>query len=782
MDYETLKSLDYLKIIETLENHCITDGGKELAKNLLPFVSLEEAILNLKETTEEKHFLEREGDLPFLEFVDAEPLFEKVKVLSLLNGEELLKVASILGIIGEIREIGEAYKDNYPLMHVYTSRLANFKEIVNKIHRAIEPDGNVADDASPLLAIIRREIKITYMRIQTILQEIIYSKNYEDVVQDQIITKRNGRYVIPIRQNSRPGFQYVVQGESGSRLTLFVEPISVVELNNKLVDLSSKEKQEEERIILELEGEISGRIHDVIESLKAIYKLDFIFAKAKLSFKLKGEEPQLVEEKKVVLFAARHPLISRDRVIPIDVEVGEGYHMLIITGPNTGGKTVTLKTVGLLTLMAESGLHIPAYSNSEIGFFNKVFADIGDEQSIQQNLSTFSSHMARIVKILNEAETETLVLIDELGAGTDPEEGSALGYAILNKLYNTKCVSVISTHHSRLKEFPYEFSKAKNASVGFDTDTLEPTYKVLLGIPGESHAFVIAERLGLPQVVLENAKRELSEEHKIAHEIINKMAEDTRQIGESKDIIEKEKKEIEDLKDLYEKKLAELEERKRRELKKAYEEAQQIVDETREKMAAILGSLDNYIKSQKAIQEFKKSISEEEEKVEKVGEEIEITDKTTVPIETLHEGSIVFVKSFKRQGILLSILPEKNKVVVQMGVIRATISLDDIEFVAEETEKETKSTTDIKDVMSEQVPLKIDLHGLTVEEALEKLDKYLDSAYLAGMSFVYIEHGKGTGALREAVFEFLRKRPHISHFQTAMPSEGGIGVTIVYFK
>lgn len=780
MEKDTLKVLDYYEILGWLKNRCITNGGKELSNKLLPYENYEDAYQNIKKTSEAKKFLETEGDLPFLEFIEIEPILERIKILSLLNGEELLRVSSFLSTISEIKEIGNAYKEDYPIIFSYTSRLSNFKDIVISINKAVGPDGRIVDDASPLLAIIRREMKITYMRIQTILQEIIYSKENEEAIQDTIITKRNGRYVIPIRQNSHPSFQYIVQGESSSRLTLFVEPLSVVELNNKLVDLSSKEKEEEERIILELESEINLRMNDVLESLNIIYMLDFIFGKAKLSLDLKAEEPQLTENKLIKIFGARHPMIPENKVVPIDIEVGKDYKMLVLTGPNTGGKTVTLKTVGLFALMAKSGLHIPAYSNSEIGFFDKILADIGDEQSIQQNLSTFSSHMERIIKIIEETTENSLVLIDELGAGTDPEEGSALGYAILRKLYEIGSTSIISTHHSKLKEFPYEFSKAKNACVGFDRETLQPTYTVFIGIPGESNAFIIAERLGLPVEIIEMAKKELTEEHKVSHEIINRMVEDTKQIGESKEMIQRERREVEELKEMYEKKLEELEERKRKEIKKAYEEAQKIIDETKEKMSKILDSVDGYIKTHKTIQDFKKAVVEEENKVEEIKEEPKTKSTTRVEIDELKEGEIIYVKSFKRQGILLGKLPEKNKVVVQMGVIRATISVDDIELT--EIKDIQNTSFEFKGIKIEQVPLKIDLHGYSVEEALEKLDKYLDSAYLNGMSYVYIEHGKGTGILREAIFEFLRKRPHISHFQTAMPSEGGTGVTIVYFK
>lgn len=782
MDEQTLKAVDYFKIREELENYCVTSGAKKSALNLLPFDSIEEAVKALKETTEAKSFYEEEGDFPFIEFIGVEEILEKVKVLSLISGDELLRIQSALNTISEIKDIGEAYRNNFPLIYALTSRLDRFDSITEAISRAIGPDGKLLDDASPLLTILRREIKITYMRIQTILQNIIYSREYEDIVQDQIITKRNGRYVIPIRQNSRPAFQFVIQGESSSRLTLFVEPLSIVDLNNKLVDLASKEKEEEERIILELEKSLRAKMEQIESSLRTIYKLDFSFAKGKVSVKQKGEEPQIMNHRTIKLYNARHPFLPQDKVVPIDIEIGRNYHTLIITGPNTGGKTVTLKTVALLTLMAKSGMHIPAFSNSEIGFFQKIYADIGDEQSIQQNLSTFSSHMERIIKILNNADTNTLALIDELGAGTDPEEGSALGFAILKRLYESKTTVIATTHHSKLKEFPYRFPLAKNASVGFDIETLQPTYRISIGIPGESHAFIIAEKLGVPPEVLEDARKELPREYTAQQEIILRMSEDQKKIGQSAEEIERNRKEIEELKEIYEKRVKEIEEKRKTEIKKAYEEAGNIIEETKIKMNSIINNLEDYIKSQRALHDLKKEVEKERVEIESKVESTE--PKAHITFTNIEEGSLVYVPNFKRQGIVLTKLEDKGKVVIQMGSIRATLSINDVEPIKEgaftKQEREPKeSVNEFKDV---QVPMKIDLHGMTAEEAIDYLDKYLDSAYLVGLPYVYIVHGKGSGTLKEAITEYLRKKTHVAHFYTGSPEEGGSGVTIVYLK
>jgi DNA mismatch repair protein MutS2 len=783
MDEETLRILGYFDIISELERICITKGGKEHAISLKPYEAYDDAVANLKETTEAKSFYETEGDLPFVEFIDIEPTMESIRVLSIVQGEDLLKVASVINTFIEIKEIGESFSEQFPLLRIYTSKISSLSDISEKILRAIGPDGKVLDDASPLLSIIRREIKITYTRIQTVLQNFIYSKDYEDTIQDAIITKRNGRYVIPIRQNARPAFQYIAQGESSTRLTVFAEPISVVELNNKLVDLSSNEKAEEERIILEIEEAIQSKIEAFLNSLAQVYKLDFIFAKGKLSSKLKGEEPGLTSSSEIYLLDARHPFIPENIVVPITVDVGTDYRMLIITGPNTGGKTVTLKTVGLLVLMSMSGLHIPAYASSKVGFFKKVFADIGDEQSIQQSLSTFSAHMKKIINILSNADNTTLVLIDELGAGTDPEEGSALGYAILRKLYEIDAVSIVTTHHSKLKEFPYKFRLAQNAAVGFDPETLMPTYHLYSGIPGESHAFVIAKNLGLSSEILDDAQNQLSEDFIESKEIISKMSLEQKRIGESREQIEKNKEEAEELRKTLEKKVQDLDERKRLEIKKAYDEARKIVDDTKKTMNSILDNLDNTIKSQKVIQELKKSFSEESAKIEERIEQME--PKESVNIEEIQEGTLVYVPHFNKQGIVLSKLEDKGKVVIQMGSIRASVSINDVQAIANATytppQREEKSEV-IKEISSVQVPMKLDLHGLTVEDALDKLDKYLDSAYLVGMPFVYVVHGKGLGTLRDAVIEYLRKKEHVSHFYIGTPEEGGSGVTIVYLK
>ncbi|MGC8757155.1 MAG: endonuclease MutS2 [Caldisericaceae bacterium] len=785
MDEETLRILGYFDITDELSRLCITSGGKDFAHRLKPLETYDEALLELKETTEAKFFYDKEGDLPFVEFVDVEPILDSIRVLSIVRGEELLRIASFINTLIEIKDIGESFSDQLSLLRNYTSRISALPEIAEKIYHSIEPDGTVKDDASPLLSIIRREIKISYGRIQTILQSFIYSKDYEDVIQDPIITKRNGRYVIPIRQNVRPAFQYIVQGESSTRLTVFAEPISVVELNNKLVDLASKEKAEEERIILEIEELIASKMGSISSSLGEVYKLDFIFAKAKLSSKLKGEEPELATDCEIYLAEARHPFIPEEVVVPINVEVGKNFRMLVITGPNTGGKTVTLKTIGLLTLMAMSGLHIPAYSSSKIGFFSKVFADIGDEQSIQQSLSTFSSHMRKIINILNNADNRSLVLIDELGAGTDPEEGSALGYAILKKLYEIEATTVVSTHHSKLKEFPYKFKLSQNAAVGFDTETLAPTYHLYIGIPGESHAFVIAKNLGLADDILNEAESQLSEDFVESKEIISRMSQEQKKIGESREIIEKNREEAEELKKTLEKKVQDIDDRKRVEVKKAYDEARRIVDETKKTMNEILENLDNAIKSQKVIQELKKTFTEESQKIEEAIEQSE--PKENVDMGEIQEGTLVYVPHFNKQGIVLSKLEDKGKLVIQMGSIRASVSINDVKAISNATytppvQKDEEKSEILKEISNLQVPMKIDLHGLTAEEAIEKLDKYLDSAYLVGMPFVYVVHGKGSGALREAVINYLRAKEHVSHFYIGTPEEGGSGVTIVYLK
>jgi len=780
MEEEIIKSVGFNEVKEQLEGLCITEGGKFIARNLLPYNSIEVAERALKETTQARDFYKQEGTLPFLEFVGIYPIIDRIKVLSPVAGEELLKVASVFETIGETKHILSSYRNNFPILSSYANFLRNFKSIVSKIRLSIGSDGKVLDKASPLLSIIRREIRTTYTRIQTALQKIIYSKQYETIIQDQIITKRNGRYVIPIKQTGKANFPCVVQDESSSRLTLFVEPLSVVELNNKLRELSFKEKQEEERIIIEIEKDILDRVDDLLSSLSVIEKLDFVFAKGRLSIVMDGSEVKLTPRRKITIVQGRHPFISKDTVVPIDLEVGEGYHMLIITGPNTGGKTVTLKTVGLFVLMAESGLHLPAYSNSEIGFFKKVFADIGDEQSIQQSLSTFSSHMKRIIHILLDADRDSLVLLDELGAGTDPEEGSALGYAILKDLYDRDIVTLASTHHSRLKEFPYEFTFARNASVGFDIETLKPTYRLYIGVPGGSHAFVIAERLGIPKKVLEKSRNELSDEHLFAQEMISKMSLDRKRIGESRENIEKRQKEIENLKQVYNKKLEELDKRKKEEIKKAYNEAQKIVEDTQYKMNNIIHNLENYIRSQRAVQEAKKKVQKKREEVEEKIQETTRRKARLFNMEDIQEGDMVYMPAFRKHGIILQKLEDKGKVVIQVGGIRATVSLSDIK--KPETSSVESEQPEVKSTVNMEVPMKLDLHGYRVEEAIGMLDKYLDSAYLVGLPFVYIVHGKGTGALRKAIFEYLKKQPHVSSFYTGKPEEGGIGATIVYLR
>ncbi len=783
MQEETIKTLGFDEVRRQLEGLCVTESAKFMARNLLPYDSIELAERAMHETTQARDFYKQEGALPFLEFVGIYPVIDRIKVLSPISGEELLRTASVLETIGEIKKMLSLCKDDFPLLSYYSNSLKKFTDIVSRIRLAIGSDGKIVDSASPLLSILRREIHATHMKIQTVLQRIIYSKQYENIVQDQIITTRNDRYVIPIKQSGKANFPCVVQDESSSRLTLFVEPLSVVELNNKLRELSLKEKQEEERIIIEIEKEILARMDDLLSSLNVIEKLDFLFAKGKLSIFMDGSEVILTDRKKIRIVQGRHPFIPKNSVVPIDVEVGDGsgYHMLIITGPNTGGKTVTLKTTGLFVLMAESGLHLPAYSNSEIGFYKDVFVDIGDEQSIQQSLSTFSSHIKRVINILLNADKDSLVLLDELGAGTDPEEGSALGYAILKDLYDRNIITLASTHHSKLKEFPYEFTFARNASVGFDVETLQPTYKLYIGVPGGSHALIIAEKLGMPGKVLSDSRRELSEEHVMAQEMLSKISSDREKIDKSKADIENSQKELETLKEIYAKKLDDLENRKKEEMKKAHNEAQKIVEDTQSRMDNIMNNLENYIKSQKAVQEAKKQLEEKGEEVEEKLEQANGDESVRIKMADIEEGDMIYLPSFKKHGLILQKLEDKGKIVVQVGSIRATVSLNATEKPKVGYEKSARQDV-AGSLFEEEVSMKLDLHGCRVEEAIGTLDKYLDSAYLVGLPFVYIVHGRGTGALRNAVVEYLRKHPHVSNFYIGKPEEGGIGATIVYLK
>lgn len=773
MDRHSLEVIEYYKILEILKNKCYTPMCREILSAFSPSSDFDLIEDSLNETNEAKEFINTEGGLDFSSYIDIEDIIKKAKVRSVLSGEELNKIRNNLALFEGIKREIEDKKLKYPHLYRSASKLKNFSNLRKEIERCIDEEGSVKDDASSELKSVRKRIRSLRQKIIEKLESLFNLSTYKNIISDHVITVRNGRYVIPVRKDFISYFPSVVQDSSASGKTLFVEPQFIVQKNNELIDLKRREEEEVKKVLIALSNLVSDRIEDIETAVSIVGFLDFTFLKGRISNEWDCFPPVFVDKKKIRIEDGRHPLLDKESVVPISLEIGEDFRMLIITGPNTGGKTVTLKTIGLFVALAQSGFHIPA-RYFETGIFNEILADIGEEQSIEQSLSTFSSHMKYIVKILEMADENSLVLLDELGAGTDPEEGAAIAQAISEYLLNRRSIVAIATHYPRLKEFAYKVDGVENCSVGFDPDTLKPTYKLHIGVPGESHALTIATHLGINIGVIERAKEVLGEEHLAKEVIINKMKRDQNIIEKDKLTIEAMKKEIEKEKEELDRLLNEIKDRKKELILNANKEALKIVEDTRKRMEDLLK---NIPKERKVIVEKKKELEKEEEKIAE--EIISKEKKIVVNWDEIEVGDLVWIEKFGKQGIVLNKDEEEKRIQVQIGTMRVILPFHDITRKITEVEEIPNKEGKVEVPTPETLPMKIDLHGKTVDEALMKLDKYLDSASLAGFPFVYIHHGVGTGILRKAIHDFLKSNPHVQRY-TKDPENGG--VTIVYLK
>lgn len=771
MDLHSLNVLEYFKILEILKGYAYTSMGRNIITSLLPIDDPETIKIKLSETQEAREFLTKEGNLPFSSFEEIDEIIRKAKVRSILNGVELNKIKKNLIFFNEIKKEIEDKKERYPKLFNYAQKIKKDSLLNLEIDRCIDEEGNVKDDASQELKSIRRRLRDLREKIIEKLEDLFTLSVYKNMIAEPIVTVRNGRYVIPIKKEYLSYFPSIVQDSSSSGRTLFVEPQFIVPKNNELIELRGREEEEIKKILTNLTILVWENFENIKNNLEIIGELDFIFAKARLAEDWNSVEPVIVDKKILNIVDGRHPLLKGE-VVPISIFLGEKYRMLIITGPNTGGKTVTLKTIGLFVLLAQSGLHVPA-NYFETFIFDNIFADIGEEQSIEQSLSTFSSHMKQIVNIINNLTENSLVLLDELGAGTDPEEGAAIAQSIAQHIFNVGSLCAIATHYPRLKEFAYKTEGVENCSVGFDINTLKPTYKLYIGVPGESHALTIASYLGLKDEIINDAKNLLGEEHKEKEFIITKMKEDQSIIEQEKNRIEEEKmliiKEREELEAL----LKELESKRKEYTLLAKKKMQEIIEETKNKMEEILKNLP---KERKELIEKKKELESE---IEKIEEEIkEEKGKDFVPYNEIEVGDLVFIDKFGKQGIVVKKQEEDKKVQVQIGTMRVILPYIEI------TRKMNGSFEIGKDgevilPEKEMPPMKIELHGKSVDEALTKLDKYLDSVVLAAYPFIYIYHGVGSGILKKAIHEFLKNHPHVERFSL---DPENVGVTIVFLK
>lgn len=793
LNEKSLRVLEYEKIKDRLKEQCTTFLAKNLVDNLFPNTEIVKIQKMLDETEEAYKMILRAGRPPLSEIEQVDDYLKRSSIGGFISPYGLIQISRVLKVSRELKTYILSQKENLQTEFNILEEIANktviLKSIEDIIDNAILSEDEISDNASGKLRDIRRKIRVKNDSIKDKLNSILNSLSNKKYLQDNIVTMRDGRYVIPVKAENKSNVAGIVHDVSSSGATTFIEPLAVVELNNEIRELEIEEQKEIERILMEISQFVSQNVESIKTNQQAIAHLDFIFAKAKLAIDLNASKPELNNNGYLNFKKARHPLLEGN-VVPIDIYIGDEFNTLVITGPNTGGKTVTLKTVGLLTLMGQSGLFIPANEGSNLAVFNYIAADIGDEQSIEQSLSTFSSHMKNIIQILNEVNENSLVLFDELGAGTDPVEGAALAMAILNELRSKDIRTIATTHYSQLKIYALTTEKVKNASMEFDVETLSPTYKLLIGLPGKSNAFEISKRLGLPDNIIENAKELMSKENIEFEEVLKSIDRDRK-------IIESDKLEIENLKSTLKKLEKELE----LERKKMLEERENILIEAKQSALKILADAnrqaDDVVKEireiffeldrekQNKIREVKQDLSANISNIEQQINEVTKKVQRNKSIKKVKIGQTVKVNNINQTGTVLTLPDEKGNLDVQVGIMKISVNISELSSTDEDTISEQKFQKKLNKktlTKSKHIKKELDLRGYDIENAIMEIDKYLDDAYLAGLDEVYIIHGKGTGALREGVRSYLNRNKHVESIRYGEFNEGGDGVTVVKLK
>ena len=797
MNEKALKTLEYTKIIDQLTEYASTEMGKQMCRELQPSCDLGTIRQSQTETTDALTRVRMKGSLSFGGVKDVRGSMKRLEIGSSLGIPELLSVSSLLTVAARAQSYGRHEKsEEFPddSLDERFRALDPLTPVNNEIKRCLPSEDEVSDDASPGLAKVRRSMKIVGGRVHTQLNSILNSSR--TYLQDAVITMRDGRYCLPVKAEYKSQVPGMVHDQSSTGSTVFIEPLAIVKLNNELRELEIQEKREIEFVLAALSSQLMPYTDAILSDLSILAELDFIFAKAALSRHYNCVEPKFNNKRYINIKDGRHPLLNPKQVVPINIWVGDSFDLLIVTGPNTGGKTVSLKTVGLFTLMGQSGLHIPAFEGSELAVFDNVFADIGDEQSIEQNLSTFSAHMTNIVSILNEADANSLCLFDELCSGTDPTEGAALAIAILNFLHNMKCRTMATTHYSELKIYALSTPGVENACCEFDVATLRPTYRLLIGIPGKSNAFAISKKLGLPDYIIDDAKTHLESEDETFEDVISRLEENRVTIEKERAEIESYKAEIARLKSGLEKKEERFDERKDKMIRKANEEAQQILREAKETADRTIKNINKLAASSgidtKALEAERTKLRDSLKKVEgglSLKQETKKPHKAINP-KTLKLGDGVRVLSMNLNGTVSSLPDAQGNVFVQMGILRSKVNISDLELLQEnsvsgpglESRKKGSGSSNIKMSKSFGISPEINVLGMTVDEAVAQLDKYLDDAYIAHLPQVRIVHGKGTGALRAGIHKHLKRLKYVKEFHLGGFGEGDAGVTIVVFK
>lgn len=792
MNQKALSSLEYPKIIERLIEKASSPMGKELCRKLQPSTDINKIRLMQTQTKDALTRLFQKGSVSFGSVKDIRGSLKRLEIGSSLGIMEILSVCALLENTSRVKAYSRGDRSDLPSdsLDSMFEQLAPLTPLSSEIRRCILSEDEISDDASPALRQVRRNMKVTNDRIHTQLSGLV-NGNARTYLQDSVITMRNGRYCIPVKAEYKGQVPGMIHDQSSTGSTLFIEPMAVVKLNNNMRELELQEQKEIEIILAGLSEQIAEEREAIALNLELMVQLDFIFARAGLAMDMNGSEPVFNEEGRVLLKKARHPLISKKKVVPIDIRLGDDFDLLIITGPNTGGKTVSLKTVGLLTLMGQAGLHIPALDRSELAIFHEIYADIGDEQSIEQSLSTFSSHMTNIVSFLEKADSRSLVLFDELGAGTDPTEGAALAISILSYLHDKGIRTMATTHYSELKVYALSTPGVENACCEFSVETLRPTYRLLIGIPGKSNAFAISSKLGLSDQIIERAKEQISEQDESFEDVLSSLEENRVTIENERLEIARYKEEIKTLKAQLESRQEKLDAQRDRILRQANEEAHKVLEEAKEYADQTMKLFHKFQKNNvdtSAVERERQELRKRMNKAEKNMSDRQETKKPKKQLtaKDIRPGDSVKVLSMNLKGTVGSRPDSKGFLFVQMGIIRSKVHLSDLELVDEPviTTPSLQKTGAGKIRMSKSasVSTEINLLGRTVDEAIAELDKYLDDAYIAHLKSVRIVHGKGTGALRKGIHDYLRRQKHVSSFRLGEFGEGDAGVTIVDFK
>jgi len=791
MNEKALKTLEYYKIIDMLEAFATSSIGKNKCRQLRPLDNLTEIETMQQETADALSRIYQKGSLSFSGVKDVRGSLKRLEVGSTLGIGELLAIRSLLENASRAkaysrRETEDEHTDSLDNMFELIEPLS---PLATEIGRCILSEDEISDDASTGLRQVRRSMKLTNDKIHTQLSSFV-SGNSRTYLQDAVVTMRNGRYCIPVKAEYKSQVPGMIHDQSSTGSTIFVEPMTIVRLNNEMRELEIQEQKEIEMILSNLSQLAAENLDAIFDDVKLLSELDFIFARAQLAKSQNATEPRFNRDRIIDIKKARHPLIDKHKVVPIDIRIGETFDLLIVTGPNTGGKTVSLKTVGLLTLMGQSGLHIPAFDNSRLSVFREVYADIGDEQSIEQSLSTFSSHMTNVVRFMETADSDSLVLFDELGAGTDPTEGAALAIAILSTLHDRGIHAMATTHYSELKVYALSTPGVENASCEFDVETLHPTYRLLIGVPGKSNAFAISQKLGLPLSIIERAKEQISQEDETFEDVLSNLEESRKTIESEREELASYKEEIKTLKEQLEEKQDKLDQRKERIIAEANEEAHRILREAKDYADQTMRIFNKAGKDSMSAKELEKHRSDLRKKMDKAGKKVALKtpqkQKSTLRPQDLSLGDSVKVMSLNVKGTVSSKPDSKGMLFVQMGILRSKVHISDLQLIDEPVitgpALSRTGAGKIKMNKSASVRTEINLLGKTVDEAVSELDKYLDDAYLAHLSSVRIVHGKGTGALRKGVHNYLKRLKYVQDFHLAEFGEGDAGVTIVEFK